>query len=121
PYSELVRLLAAMFRRHGCAEHVAQLLAENMATAEQDGAESHGSFRIAGNLGSLTSGWVDGKAEFVIEDVAPGVLRADGRNGFSLPVLEAARSPLMDKARTNGIALLSIRKAHHFGAVWPDI
>ena len=40
-----------------------RLLAENMAGAERDGAHSHGIFRIAGNLGSLDSGWVDGKAE----------------------------------------------------------
>jgi delta1-piperideine-2-carboxylate reductase len=120
-FDELVTLLASIFRRHGCAEHVAQLLAVNMATAERDGAESHGIFRIPGNLGSLDSGWVDGRAEFVIEDVAPGMLRGDGRNGFTLPVLEAARQALMAKARTNGIALLTIRKAHHFGAVWPDI
>jgi delta1-piperideine-2-carboxylate reductase len=57
----------------------------------------------------------------VLEDVAPGVLRADGRNGFSLPVLEAARAPLITKARANGIALLTVRNAHHFSAVWPDI
>jgi len=120
-YDELVHLLAAMFRRHGCSDHVALLLAENMAGAERDGAESHGLFRIAGNLGSLDSGWVDGKAEFTIEDVAPGMLRADGRNGFTLPVLAAAHDALVAKARQNGIALLTVRKAHHFGAVWPDI
>ena len=37
------------------------------ATAERDGAKSHGIFRIPGNLGSLDSGWVDGKAEFAPE------------------------------------------------------
>lgn len=121
PFAKLAGLLQDIFRRHGCSDNVARLLAENMATAERDGAESHGIFRIAGNLGSLDSGWVDGAAEFVIEDVAPGMLRADGRNGFTLPVLAAAREPLMAKARENGIAVLTIRKAHHFGAVWPDI
>ena len=121
PFAELAGLLQDIFRRHGCADDVARLLAENMAIAERDGAESHGIFRITGNLGSLDSGWVDGAAEFVIEDVAPGMLRADGRNGFTLPVLAAAREPLMAKARKNGIAVLTIRKAHHFGAVWPDI
>jgi delta1-piperideine-2-carboxylate reductase len=120
-YEALVALLQPMFVRHGCSEHVAQLLAENMATAERDGAKSHGIFRIPGNLGSLDSGWVDGKAEWTVEDVAPGVVRGDGRDGFSLPVLDAARGLVMAKARANGIALLSIRKAHHFGAVWPDI
>lgn len=119
--TDLAALLKAIFLRHGCAEEVATLLADNMALAEGDGALSHGIFRIAGNLGSLDSGWVDGNAEPVVEDVAPGMLRGDGRNGFSLPVLAMAREPLMQKARTNGIALLSIRNAHHFSAVWPDI
>jgi delta1-piperideine-2-carboxylate reductase len=120
-YDDLSALLQAIFLRHGCSEHVAQLLAENMAGAERDGAHSHGVFRIKGNLGSLDSGWLDGKAVPVLEDVAPGMLRADGRNGFSLPVLDIAAEPLMDKARANGIAILSVRKAHHFSAVWPDI
>lgn len=121
PYAELEALLRAIFLRHGCSEPVADLLAQNMAGAERDGAHSHGVFRIKGNLGSLDSGWLDGKAVPVLEDVAPGMLRADGKNGFSLPVLAMAAEPLMDKARTNGIAVLSVRKAHHFSAVWPDI
>lgn len=119
--SDLAALLKAIFLRHGCSDLVATLLADNMAAAERDGAHSHGIFRIAGNLGSLDSGWVDGKAIPVIEDTAPGVLRGDGRNGFSLPVLEMARDRLMAKARANGIAMLSVRNAHHFSAVWPDI
>jgi delta1-piperideine-2-carboxylate reductase len=120
-YDDLAALLSAIFRGHGCSDGVARILADNMAAAERDGAHSHGVFRVAGNLGSLDSGWVDGKATPVLEDTAPGVLRADGRNGFSLPVLELAREPLMAKARRNGIELLTIRNAHHFSAVWPDI
>ena len=120
-YDELAALLAAIFRKHGCSESVARILAENMAGAERDGAHSHGIFRVNGNLGSLDSGWVDGKARPVLEDVAPGMLRGDGRNGFSLPLLEMARTPLMAKARANGIAVLTVRNAHHFSAVWPDI
>jgi delta1-piperideine-2-carboxylate reductase len=120
-HAELEALLRAIFLRHGCSGHVADLLATNMAGAEADGAHSHGVFRIKGNLGSLDSGWLDGKAVPVLEDVAPGMLRADGRNGFSLPVLALAAEPLMAKARANGIAVLTVRKAHHFSAVWPDI
>ena len=118
---DLAVLLAAIFRKHGCNDEVATILAANMAGAERDGAHSHGIFRVNGNLGSLDSGWVDGKAVPVLDDVAPGMLRGDGRNGFSLPLLEAARAPLMAKAKTNGIAVLTVRNAHHFSAVWPDI
>jgi delta1-piperideine-2-carboxylate reductase len=121
PFDDLIALLKAIFLNHGCSKHVAQLLALNMAGAERDGAHSHGIFRIKGNLGSLDSGWLDGKAVPAIEDVGPAFMRADGRNGFSLPVLDLAAAPLMEKARTNGIAILAVRKAHHFSAVWPDI
>jgi delta1-piperideine-2-carboxylate reductase len=120
-YDELVALIAGIFRRHGCSDHVAAILAENMAGAERDGAHSHGIFRIAGNIGSLTSGWVDGRAVPAVEDVAPGFVRVDGRNGFAQPALLAARELFVGKARANGIALLSIRASHHFGALWPDI
>jgi delta1-piperideine-2-carboxylate reductase len=121
PFDELVALLTAIFVRHGCSAHVAGLLAADMAAAERDGALSHGIFRVAGNLGSLRSGWVDGRAEPVVEDVAPGMLRVDGRNGFAQAGLAESRPRLIAKARANGIALLTMRNSHHFGALWPDI
>ncbi len=120
-FDELVALIARAFERHGCTAEVARIIARNMATAEGDGAKSHGVFRIPAYLSSLEAGWVDGRAEPALEDVAPGMLRGDGRNGFALPVLEAARPALVRKARANGIALLTVRNAHHFSAVWPDI
>lgn len=120
-FAELVGLVAAAFERHGCSAEVARIIAHNMVTAEQDGAKSHGVFRIPAYLSSLDAGWVDGRAALVVEDVAPAMLRGDGRNGFALPVLELARPALLAKARANGIALLTVRNAHHFSAVWPDI
>jgi delta1-piperideine-2-carboxylate reductase len=120
-FAELIALIAKAFERHGCTPEVARIIAYNMATAEQDGAKSHGVFRVPAYLSSLDAGWVDGTAAPVVEDVAPALLRADGRNGFALPVLELARPTLSEKARANGIALLTVRNAHHFGAAWPDI
>jgi delta1-piperideine-2-carboxylate reductase len=121
PQGDLVRVLTRIFLAHRCSAQVAAMLAQNMALAEADGAHSHGVFRVAGNLGSLDSGWVDGKAVPIVEDVAPGMVRVDGNNGFAQPALLAARDLFVGKARTNGIALLSVRNAHHFGALWPDI
>jgi delta1-piperideine-2-carboxylate reductase len=120
-FEQLTELLSHIFERGGCSPAVARILADNMATAERDGARSHGVFRVAGYLSSLASGWVDGRAEPVIEDVAPGLLRADGMNGFALPALASARDQLVKKARRNGIALLAIRNSHHFSALWPDL
>jgi len=117
----LVELLETILLRHGCSAKVARSLAENCAQAERDGAQSHGVFRIPGYLSTLDSGWVDGKAVPVVEDVAPAFVRVDAANGFAQPALAAGRELLVHKARHAGIALLAIRNSHHFAALWPDV
>ncbi|UZE30791.1 Ldh family oxidoreductase [Pseudomonas asplenii] len=120
-YADLVVLLRQVFQRHGTSAPVAQVLAENCAAAERDGAHSHGVFRIPGYVSTLASGWVDGHAVPVVEDVAPGFVRVDAANGFAQPALAAARELLLEKVRSAGIALLAIRNSHHFAALWPDV
>lgn len=117
----LEQLLETIFQRHGCRAEVARCLAENCAGAERDGAHSHGVFRIPGYVSTLASGWVDGQAVPLVEDVAAGFVRVDAANGFAQPALAAARELLVSKARNAGIALLAIRNSHHFAALWPDV
>ena len=87
PFAELVDLLQRIFLRHGCSEAVAGVLAGNCASAQRDGAHSHGVFRIPGYLSTLASGWVDGRAEPLVEDVASGYVSVDARGGFAQPAL----------------------------------
>lgn len=119
--AQLTQLLRRIFIRYGTSETVAQVLAENCANAERDGAHSHGVFRIPGYVSTLDSGWVNGKAVPIVEDVASGFVRVDAANGFAQPALHAARALLVDKARSAGIAVLAIRNSHHFAALWPDV
>ncbi|MEE1653341.1 MULTISPECIES: Ldh family oxidoreductase [Brachymonas] len=119
--SDLTALLARIFERHGCSAEVAAILAVNCAAAQRDGADSHGVFRMPGYVSTLKSGWVDGRAVPEVQDVAPGFVRVDARNGFAQPALAAARPLLLEKVRRNGIALLAIRDSHHFAALWPDV
>jgi delta1-piperideine-2-carboxylate reductase len=120
-WQQLVELLNTVFLTHGTSPEVARVLAENCASAQRDGSHSHGIFRVAGYLSSLASGWVDGRAVPVVEDVAPAFIRVDAANGFAQPALASAQSLLVDKARAAGIAILAIRSSHHFGALWPDV
>lgn len=121
PFKELEVLLKRIFQRHGCSPKVAAVLAGNCASAQRDGADSHGVFRIPGYVSTLASGWVDAQAEPKVEDLAAGFLRVDAAGGFAQPALEAARETLVDKARTAGVAVLAIHNSHHFGALWPDV
>ncbi|MGV6394151.1 Ldh family oxidoreductase [Pseudomonas caspiana] len=120
-FAELAELLRQVFLRHGTSEEVAQVLSRNCASAQRDGSHSHGIFRIPGYLSSLASGWVDGKAVPVVEDVSPAFIRVDAANGFAQPALAAARELLIEKVKSAGIAILAIRSSHHFAALWPDV
>ncbi|MCA0921872.1 Ldh family oxidoreductase [Pseudooceanicola nanhaiensis] len=117
----LTRLLERVFIANGCSETVAGILAANVANAEAAKSYSHGVFRIEGFVSTLRSGWVDGTAVPVVEDVAPGFLRVDARNGFAQPALAAARQAFVARVRRQGVALLALRDSHHFGALWPDV
>ncbi|SDW51525.1 delta1-piperideine-2-carboxylate reductase [Pseudomonas syringae] len=120
-FQQLTALLRQIFLTHGTSPDVADVLAENCASAQRDGAHSHGIFRMPGYVSSLASGWVDGKAVPVVEDVGAAFVRVDACNGFAQPALAASRSLLIDKARSAGIAILAIRSSHHFAALWPDV
>ncbi|EPL13671.1 MAG: lactate dehydrogenase [Pseudomonadales bacterium RIFCSPLOWO2_12_60_38] len=120
-FAELEELLHQVFVRHGTSAQVAAILAHNCASAERDGAHSHGIFRIPGYLSTLASGWVNGTAVPSVTDVASGFVRVDAGNGFAQPALAAARPLLVEKARSAGIALLAIHNSHHFAALWPDV
>jgi delta1-piperideine-2-carboxylate reductase len=120
-FAELQALLQRIFIRHGTSEAVACALACNCASAQRDGAHSHGVFRIPGYVSTLASGWVDGKAVPEVTDIASGYLRVDAKGGFAQPALAAARELLVEKARSAGIAVLAIHNSHHFAALWPDV
>lgn len=121
-YRELAERLARIFERHGCSPDVARLLGENCAAAERDGVSSHGVFRMRGYVATLAAGaWVDGRATPVLHDAAPGFLRIDAMNGFTVPALAAGRALAVRKAFDNGAAVIAIHNSHHLGALSLDV
>ncbi|MFT0850396.1 Ldh family oxidoreductase [Achromobacter sp. F4_2707] len=121
PVEALRTLLARIFERHGTSAEAAAILARNVADAQRDGADSHGVFRMPAYVSTLASGWVDGQAVPVVTDAAPGFISVDACNGFAQPAHQAAQPLLLEKVRSQGIALLAIHDSHHFAALWPDV
>ena len=119
-FPELVALLKAIFERHGAPSNVADVLASNCATAERDGAHSHGVFRMASYVATFKSGYPNLHAVPEVVDASPSLLRVDARNGFAQVALAAARAQAIAKARATGICLVAIRDSHHLGALWID-
>lgn len=114
-------LVAGILEAHGAGPRQAGIVAEAVVAAERDGATSHGLFRVPGYVADLASGWVDGRAEPVVEDRAPGLVGVDAGNGWAQVALADGRARLVAKARAQGIAALAIRNSHHFAALWIDV
>ena len=120
-FASLADLLGRVFEANRMSPKNAKILAEVVAAAERDQAFSHGLFRVPGYIRTLRSGWVDGRAEPKVTDMAPGTIATDAMNGFAQIALAASRDLLQEKARRLGIAALAIRNSHHFAALWADV
>ena len=106
---------------HGVSRDQTRAIANTVTNAERDDCKSHGLFRVPGYVKSVVSGKVDCGAVPEIQDLAPGVIQVDGKHGFSPLALEMGRAPLVERARSQGIAALAIINAHHFAALWPEV
>ena len=119
--AELQALLEKVFVQHGVSSANAGIVAATIVAAERDGSRSHGLQRLAGYLSSLKSGWVDGKAEPVVKEAAPGLLQVDACNGFAQIALAKASGRLRAMAERQGTAAMATANSHHFAALWPDV
>lgn len=114
-------LAISVLEANGCDAGNAAAIAENLVAAERDICESHGVFRLPGYVTSLRTGKVDGKAIPGIEQIAPGIVRVDGKGGFAPLAIRTGMPKLIDLARSQGIAGLALRNIYHFAALWPEI
>ena len=105
---------------NGVSEPHARAIADTVTAAERDECKSHGLFRIPGYVAAVRSGKVTPDAAPEVQDLAPGVVRVEGNNGFSPLALQVGREPLAQKARSQGIAVLAVNHAYHFAALWPE-
>jgi delta1-piperideine-2-carboxylate reductase len=118
----LIDMVREVFLHNFVSAENAQVLAETCVFAERDGAESHGLFRLPGYVASLTSGWVDGFTQALVDAPEGGsIVKVDARNGFAQPALRRASAQAVALARKQGICLLAIRDSHHFGPLWLDV
>ena len=114
------KLATDAFLAHGVSPEQTRAVADTVTAAERDGCKSHGLFRVPGYLKSVVSGKITPDAVPVVSDLAPAVIKVDAMNGFAPLALETGRVPLVDKARSQGIAALAITNSYHFAALWPE-
>ena len=121
PHAELETRIAQALVANGVAQEVAVPIARTVAACERDGTLSHGLLRLPGYVEAVRTGWADGKALPEVVSKSASMIVMDARNGFTHLALARSRAELMEMAATTGCAILLIRNAHHFAALWPDI
>ena len=120
-YGELLAMVLRSLTVNGYDERIARPITRTIVDCERDGVSSHGLLRLPGFVKAVTSGWADGRVLPSIVSESPSMRVVDARNGFTHLALEESRADLSAMARKTGVAILLIRNAHHFAALWPDI
>lgn len=80
------------------------------------GIDSHGISLLALFSNWMKSGQYDFAAEPKIESEGPGYATIDAGNGLGFPASVFATRLAVRKAREQGVAVVTVRRSHHFGA-----
>ncbi|MDQ0470004.1 Ldh family oxidoreductase [Labrys wisconsinensis] len=112
----------AIFRKAGLNAVQAGAIARVIVAAERDACKSHGVYRIEGALRTIKAGKVTADAvPELLTQQAPAIVKADAKGGFANPAFELGLPPLVERARTCGLAALVINDAVHFSALWAEV
>ena len=105
----------------GLSATATSAITDVVTQAERDECHSHGLFRVPGYCSGVIAGKVNGTAEPVVHDVAPGVVRVDACGGYAPSAILAGREAAVAKVRQNGVACLAIQNSAHFAALWWEV
>jgi uncharacterized oxidoreductase len=108
---------AEAFEHVGCSPEEARRVAASLVDANLTGHDSHGAIRIPRYLDWVRSGDIvpDQTIERLVD--TPSIAVVDGRSGFGQTVAPQAVDLGVEKARTMGLASISLRNSGHVGRV----
>lgn len=118
---EATALAEAVLKGQGFSQEQTRALTQAVIAGQRDECHSHGLYRLLNCATTLAAGKVVADAQPEVHDQAPGIVRVDAKGGFSQLAFEAGLPLLATKARTQGIAALTINHCVHFSALWVEI
>lgn len=118
---EIQTLAHDCLRAAGADDANAEAVARVLMMAERDGTTAHGLFRVPGYVAALRSGKVNGRAQPEITQRTGVVLHCHGANGYAPLAHRMVIPPLVQAARTHGLAVAALTHSHHFAALWPEV
>lgn len=114
---DLRTVTRAVIEAFGADAAEAAVVTDHMVAANLKGHDSHGVGLLASYADDLAAGsLVPGAAQEVVHDAGP-LLQIDARFGFGQRVGREAMDLAIARARAGGVALLTLRHAHHLGRI----
>ena len=98
--------------QHGALDWISQQVAAAVAASESVGNRICGLYYLESYCEQLLSGRVNGKASPVVQLVRSGSVYVDADDGFAQPAFAKGLPEALKLAKKNGIASLSVGRAH---------
>lgn len=114
-YSVLYDFSIAVFRKIGCPDGDAALIAQTLLSADLRGIDSHGIARLPGYVRLWETGRVNPDPHIRIVHETPSTATVDGDTGLGLLVAQKAMDIAIRKAGEAGSGWVSVRNSNHFG------
>jgi len=114
-YAELNKFCNDCFRSFGFTEAESKIITDVLLLSDLYGIESHGMQRLARYHKGIEKGLikVNAKPEVVFETPVSAVI--DGNDGMGQLISHFAMEKAIEKAKTTGMAVVTVRNSNHFG------
>ena len=111
----LHKVTTNIYRAKGVPEDEAEIVATHQVKANLVGHDSHGVIHISEYCERIDKGHIVPGAPFVVERETPTTAVINGNWGFGFVVTEKAMRMAIDKAKTQGIAAITVHFQSHIG------
>ncbi len=114
-YELLNRFCQDVFEKFGFTKDESTIIKDVLLTSDLFGIESHGMQRMVRYHKGIEKGTIhlDAKPEVVFETPVSAVI--DGHNGMGQLIGHFAMEKAIEKAKTSGIGIVTVRESNHYG------
>jgi L-2-hydroxycarboxylate dehydrogenase (NAD+) len=113
---DLRNFMVRFFTKLNVSSEDAAIAADVLLSADLRGVESHGIIRLNTYYGSrLKKGLIDPKSPITIINETLTTLALDGGNGLGQVVSKHGMLSCIEKAKANGVSMVTVRNSNHYG------
>lgn len=120
-HDEAIQLSRRILSHYGYSADHTDAITRNLVKVQMDDDHAYGLSRLFNFIEVVRQKKVDPTAEPVIVGNEGSVIRLDAHGGNSLLGFETGLPKLIDRARQQGIAALSIHHTFHCSALWAEV